>query len=264
MLIGLFGGAAFSLILVFFSNRWGLLSKSGAVTTVFIGTIIFGLGGWRWSPAVLFFFFSSGVLSKLGRTKKLKLADVFQKGEKRDWAQVLANGFIPAMCTWLDYLFPQPVWYIFYLASLSSATADTWGTELGVLSESEPILITTGKRVPAGTSGGITLAGTLASLAGVFCLCLVGIFFWPAYALTSSDWMMLSAVGLAAAFFDSLLGATLQSQYVCNLCGKKTERRKHCSKDSAKISGLGWMTNDWVNFLSSLFAVTFSFLLIKE
>ncbi|CDN45071.1 DUF92 domain-containing protein, partial [Paenibacillus sp. P22] len=60
--------------------------------------------------------------------------------------------------------------------------------------------------------------------------------------------------GLAGAFADSWLGATVQAMYRCRVCGSETERAVHCGSASERIRGFGWMTNDAVNLLSSLMA----------
>ena len=147
----------------------------GAIIT---GTAIFGFGGWTWGLVLIAFFVSSTLLSHFRRADKTAMAEKFAKGERRDLAQTLANGGFGALLAVAVLLFidlpgkprlGNPLYAyltLAYFGAIASANADTWATELGVLSRTPPRLITTGKPVAPGTSGGITWYGTVAALAG--------------------------------------------------------------------------------------------------
>jgi uncharacterized protein (TIGR00297 family) len=233
------------------------------MAALLVGTAVFGLGGWRWAPAIVYFFISSSLLSKIGESRKVELGKVFQKGSRRDWGQVLANGLIPALCAFCFRFSSESTWYLLYLSALSSATADTWGTEIGVMAKVQPVHMVSGYSVTTGTSGGITTFGTLASLTGAVTLSIVGALFEPSQEETSSVILFVTVSGFMASLCDSFLGGTLQAQYRCPVCGKRTERRFHCAAGCDRVSGLGWMNNDLVNLLSGLLATGLIFLLIK-
>src|SRR5512137_2635356 len=149
------------------------LSRSGAWGALLTGTIIFGLGGWRWAVLLLAFFISSSLLTRTFARRKAALNEKFDKGGRRDIGQVLANGGIASIFAGLHFFFPQAAWtWMAFAASLAAVNADTWATELGVLNPSMPRLITNWKQVERGTSGGISVVGTLAALGGAL---LVGV-----------------------------------------------------------------------------------------
>jgi uncharacterized protein (TIGR00297 family) len=235
------------------------LSRSGIGGAMIAGTTTFGAGGWAWASNLIFFFISSSLLSHWKEKEKERTAaDKFSKGSQRDLGQVAANGGVATLLA-LGYGLSQKeavrkTLEAGYVGALATATADTWATEVGVLSPQKPRLITTGKTTTPGTSGGITLIGTGASAAGGLAL---GSFFWllkrrqkeyrlmPLVALVS---------GLAGSLFDSLLGATAQAMYYCPECEKETEKRVHsCGTPTKYLRGLNWMDNDVVNFLATLF-----------
>jgi uncharacterized protein (TIGR00297 family) len=247
-------GFLLGILIAVLAWRAGALSNSGAWAAALTGGLIFGMGGLPWAALLLAFFISSSVLSRLFGKRKASLAEKFSKGHQRDWGQVLANGGLGALLGVVYWLFPSMGWvWAAFVGAMAAVNADTWATELGVLSKQSPRLVTTGKPVERGTSGGITLLGTLAALGGAAFVALIAALF----SLGDEAWALLLAAtlgGLAGSFFDSLLGATVQAIYRCPQCSKETERhpRHTCGAETVQVRGWSWMNNDLVNLSCSL------------
>ena len=232
--------------------RVGALTGSGAAAAAFVGAAIYGFGGLIWAAALLLFFISSSLLSRLFERRAAEAKSTFEKGARRDWGQVAANGGLPAALAILHGLFPETGWaWPAFLGALAAVTADTWGTELGVLSRRAPRLITSGKAVPAGTSGGITAAGLLAGLGGALLIGALG--FFDGHAETLPILIATAAGGLAGTLFDSWLGATHQAIYVCTRDGKETEQHPNhsCGAPTTPLRGRPWLNNDLVNLAAA-------------
>lgn len=268
--IGLLLSAAIGLL----AYRRNSLAPSGVGGAVLVGTLIFGFGGWTWGLVLISFFVSSSLLSHYRQGDKAALAEKFAKGERRDMGQVLANGGAGALLALAVYFLidlqgqaraGNPLYIYLTLAFfgvMASVNADTWATELGVLARETPRLITTGRPVPPGTSGGITRYGTLAALTGAAFIGVAAFVLIQLASLATTGALMLTdlpivviaaAGGLVGSLFDSLLGATLQRIYWCDHCEKETERQVHsCGARTRPLRGWSWMNNDLVNFVSSL------------
>lgn len=234
--------------------RWRALTADGAWAAVLVGAAIYAFGGWQWGALIIVFFASSSVLSFFRRSEKKQAAEKFEKGSRRDMAQVLANGGVAALAAIMAGIFPHPFWTAMFIGAISTVTADTWATELGVLSRETPRLITSGKPVPRGTSGGVTWWGTAAAAGGAL---LIGVAAWL-LGISAGNAMLTVAVGvgggLAGAMADSLLGATVQIVYRCPHCGQATEQRYHHSCQNTptrRLRGITGINNDVVNGLSA-------------
>lgn len=246
-------GLALGALITFLAWRSGSLTQSGAAAAAITGGLIFGLGGLPWAVLLLAFFISSSVLSRAFVRRKASISEKFAKGHRRDWGQVLANGGLGAVLVVIHTAFPEAGWtWLAFAGAMAAVNADTWATELGVLSEAEPHLITNGKRVPTGTSGGISALGTAAAAGGALLIALIGALFVPQVVFTQALAAVLMG-GLAGSFFDSFLGATIQAIYYCPACQKETERHPvhACGTSTNQVRGWQWLNNDWVNFFCS-------------
>jgi uncharacterized protein (TIGR00297 family) len=242
-------GAVAAAIVVVVARRTRSLSRSGAVCGAVAGTISVA-AAWSRGILLLLFFVTSSILSRFGQARKIALTgDVGEKGGKRDMWQVLANGGVYFVAALASLSVPSAVWYSIGAGALASATADTWATEIGTYAGGVPVSIVSGRRVPPGTSGGISIFGSLAGVAGaLFIAVSVALAKWPVPVTAT----LLG--GIVGALSDSILGATLQARRRCDACGKSTERLVHdCGAETVYGGGLAWLDNDVVNFLSTAF-----------
>lgn len=220
---------------------------------------------------LLAFFFSSSKLTKVGADKKQKSDVDYKQGGQRNWVQVLSNSAIATVLIVVIWYFVG--WEDKCLDSKESTlvtsllggiighyactNGDTWSSEIGVLSDAQPRLITTFKPVRKGTNGGVTKTGLLAAAAGGTVVGLTFVIIGFFTAKCSSDVALrqllvipLSALaGLGGSLIDSLLGATVQFSGFCTVRNKVVGKPGPTVK---KISGLNILDNNGVNFVSIL------------
>jgi len=238
------------------------LTAGGALWAVIVGTLVFGLGGGVPGMALIGFFLTGTALSRYRREEKQQLsAGLLEKGDERDAIQVLANGGPAAVFCILHGLTGEPSFYVGALGSLAAAAADTWATEIGMLSPTQPRHLLTLRQVPAGTSGAVSESGLWGTLLGA-------LFIGGLALLEPSDGALGRALvvtlgGLAGGLGDSLLGATLQERRQCLGCGAHTEQLRHACAPADRegmaggdgetvcVGGISGLDNDAVNALAT-------------
>ena len=216
----------------------------------FIVGVLCAMAGWGWAVLVVALFASANTLSRYRRTTRIvRVGATIEKLGERDAWQVAANGGLFTAAAIGSLIHPSPVWFPLGAGAIAASAADTWATEIGTLSDRSPRLITTREVVPAGTSGGVTWAGTLAGIAGATFIALLALL---------TGWGLRSALaalagGITGSLIDSVAGATIQRRRWCDQCNRPTERLVHnCGTISSPHGGWGWVNNDVVNAIGSL------------
>lgn len=246
--LAILGWIILSFLLAFGAYRLRALTLGGAAGAMLLGALVFSIGGLTWVIPMATFFVLSSILSHIGKTRKNILKGLIEKGSQRDLYQVYANGGVSLLMALGFFYTEHPLFYWMFLGSLAAATADTWGTEIGVFARQQPVHIITRRPVPTGTSGGVTVLGTSGVLAGAGVLTLSGIF-----PLEQAHWQVFAIIvlsGILGALIDSVVGGTVQAQYICPHCGKPTEKKIHCDLYPTNlVAGYPWINNDVVNLI---------------
>jgi uncharacterized protein (TIGR00297 family) len=225
------------------------LTGGGTAAAILVGTACVA-AGWSWGLLLMTFFLTGTALSRLGRERKgARTVGRIDKGGPRDAWQVAANGGIFAVAALLSIAGHPAWWQVAGVGALATSTADTWATEVGLLAGGAPRSIITWRAVEAGLSGGVTVVGSLAMVAGALALSgmarAVG---WPPGAVRGA-----LIGGVAGATADSVLGATLQTRRHCPRCGVSTEALRHgCGAETDVTGGLRGLDNDRVNLVSGV------------
>jgi uncharacterized protein (TIGR00297 family) len=244
------------------------LTRGGAAAAAVVGSGILYFGGLLTWGMLILFFVSSTAIGRIGSAAKSGLSDMHEKGGERDLVQVLANGGVGLVATLLYAAFRSPAFAAAAAGSLAAANADTWASELGVLSRRSPVSITTRQPVEVGASGGVTRMGTVASIGGSSLIALwFALWSWAAGgnataivagagALSGRTagpsppvlFVVVACAGALGSVVDSVFGATVQALYRTP-AGGLTERRAGSSGTHTLVRGWTKITNDTVNVI---------------
>ncbi|PWY99919.1 hypothetical protein BCV70DRAFT_102663 [Testicularia cyperi] len=146
------------------------------------------------------------------------------------------------------------------LGHFAACLGDTLSSELGILSQSAPRLVTQPWRVvPKGTNGGVSAWGTLvagiggAGIGAILCASL-SFFSRPLQAPVTTTLVALgTAAGLMGSLIDSVLGAVLQQTLYDPNTGKVLvgSTAPGSAAKWTKITGYNVLDNNAVNFVAS-------------
>lgn len=243
-------GAILSLILIFITVKKKAFTLAAALTAgVILMTSAFaaGLAGIFIVLAAYGAIFAVDLV--IGKRSEKITASINKKSGARGMSQVLVNASAAIAALVLKMIFGGEEWIAVYAVALTECLADSLASDVGVLSKGDPIDLCRLHRIPRGLSGGVSLLGTLAALAGCVFMSLFTLIFFgfdPKYFFSI---LVLPMIGV---MLDSVLGSLLQAKYVCRVCARPTEKPIHCEKPSLHAGGVTFITNNAVNLISNL------------
>lgn len=251
------------------------LDRSGFLGALLVGFVL-TMANLSFFVSLLVFFITSSKLTRWKEEIKKKIDSDYKEGGQRNWVQVFCNGGVPTELALLYMIEVGPgeipvdfgrqfsaSWMcLSLLGALACSTGDTWASEVGpVLSQSRPRLISTWEEVPAGTNGGVTTVGLVASFLGGLAVggayFISQLLFVKDLHLADSQWPLImygGVAGLLGSLLDSFLGAHMQYSGVDAATGKVVSYESVTTK---RICGKPILDNNGVNLFSSVLIALF-------
>ena len=205
---------AVNLPVSYLGYRARTVDRSGWLGGAAIGIVIYACaGGAAWIFLFAAFLIAS-VTSRFGLQRKILLGIEEARGGRRGAGNAIANCGVALAAAVAAVTTPyQDAAQLAFVAALTAGGSDTVASEIGKAFGRATFLVTTLRRVPAGTSGAMSLEGTAAGIVSALALAALG---------TALGLVPASAIGIivvaatAGAVVESALGATLEAPGILN------------------------------------------------
>ncbi len=199
------------------------VTAAGAVAGGLIGAVIVvctGAAGWT---VLIATFLVAALTTRLGQARKTRAGIAEARGGRRGPGNAIANTGIAAWAAVIAAGSADPTLaQLALVAALATTGSDTVASEVGKTWGRTTWLITTLRRVKPGTTGAVSLQGTLAGILSAVLLAAIGA--WVGLVPAASVPLIALAATLAS-LLEGVIGATIEAR--------------------------GMLTNDAVNFVNS-------------
>jgi len=173
-----------------------ILDRWGITLALLMGILVWFSAGWNYLALMLSFLILGVVATHYENDVKREMG-VYE--HERGWENVLSNGLMPTI---LAVLSPS-IGAFPFIASLAATTSDTFASEIGVLSRDKPIYLGTMKTAKPGTSGSVSIMGTIASLVGA---ALIGAIAILLFKINPNQALLVAIAGFVGSFVDTIFG----------------------------------------------------------
>lgn len=211
IILDLLVGVALSIPLASLARWLGSVTTGGALTGVVCAAIIYAA---MYLAGLAVLGLALVVTIGCSRVGSARKAAIGEDGEKRGVGNILANclvGALGALLELFNFTWGLELTAVWFIAGIAAGASDTVASEIGKAFGGEPRAFPTWRRVPPGTPGAVSIAGTVAGLAGASIIALPGAVMWLI------PWSSLAPVVLACtagSFVESALATRFEADGV--------------------------------------------------
>jgi len=198
---------SFIALIVLYAYNKKKIDLSALILTTIVGLSCFFLGDVRWIIVLLLFFVFGNVVSHYKKEYKGVLGC---EQSIRTWKNVFGNGGATLVYAVLNWIAPNPLWFLAMYCAMACATADTFATELGQVFSKNPRIIHTLKKVRPGETGAVSKEGFMASVFGAFIISLP-LLIWNH---STGIFLLVIVCGFIGCVIDSFMGAILEKRKI--------------------------------------------------
>ena len=207
--------------------RLRVLDTKGTFLAAIAGILIGIFGGPSWLVILLFFLITSYLATRFKYECKQRRGIAEGNGGTRRTSNVFYNGLVPTLIAVFSAGIGEGAAWL-YITAIAAAASDTFASEIGVLSNRVYMITNPARnsmtsnpamRIYPGVDGGVSALGTVAAFTASFVISLLGwiLIPWAIGIPRTLPMLILPAVlGFVGCNIDSLLGATLESRKLIN------------------------------------------------
>lgn len=190
------------------------VTPAGAVTGAIIGALVIaGTGTAGWSLLIVTFLAAS-VTTRVGHARKTRAGIAEERGGRRGAGNAIANTGVAAWAAFVATGLADPAMAnLALVAALVTAGSDTVASEIGKAYGRTTVLVTSLRRVPPGTTGAVSLEGTVSGIVSAAGLAALGAW-WGLVAWELVP--VITAAATVASLIEGWLGATLEARGILN------------------------------------------------
>ncbi len=205
-----------------------VVDSGGALAGLLLATVLYTYAAWTGLVLLGGLMVIGTAVTRVGHARKEGLGVAEGRGGRRGIGSVVSNSGAGTAFAFLAVATPySEAFSIAMVAAFATALFDTTATEFGQAFGRRPVLVTTWRTVPEGTTGGVSLIGTLAGFGGAAVLAGVG---WAVG--------LVGGAGALAVILGAFFGSTLES-FLGAIMGKGSGSDHHLRNLANTVAGAG-------------------------